>query len=139
MTGILADVNIQGHVDYLFRLLTSDDWGEFWQALGIRYVTFRDIGLNAEAPDAVVWQTCQDQELVLVTSNRNQRGVILRASTSHVRRNRSEPNHISFSSGVYLPEVTGSGAPKVSPLALNPPPSTSTKMGFERAIGMSRA
>lgn len=42
MTGILADVNIQGHVDYLFHLLTSDAWVEFWQALGIRYVTFRD-------------------------------------------------------------------------------------------------
>lgn len=75
VTGILADVNIQGHVDYLFHLLTSDAWVEFWQALGIRYVTFRDIGLDAEASDAAVWHACQDQRLVLVTSNRNQRGV----------------------------------------------------------------
>ena len=74
MTGILADVNIQGHVDFLFELLTSDAWIEFWEALGIRYVIFGDVGLDTETADADVWQACQDQGFVLVTSNRNQKG-----------------------------------------------------------------
>jgi len=34
------------------------------------------------------------------------------------------------------PPFTGSGEPSVSPLALKPPPSTSTKIGFETAIGL---
>ncbi|HVA46417.1 MAG TPA: DUF5615 family PIN-like protein [Pirellulales bacterium] len=74
MTGILADVNIQGHVDFLVDLLTSDAWVEFWEALGIRYATFDDVGLDAESADAEVWQACQDKGYVLVTSNRNQKG-----------------------------------------------------------------
>lgn len=73
MTGILADVNIQGHVDFLFDLLTSDVWCEFWQALGIRYDRFGDLGLTTSA-DAEVWQVCQDHGYVLITSNRNQKG-----------------------------------------------------------------
>ncbi|MGH7140914.1 MAG: DUF5615 family PIN-like protein [Pirellulales bacterium] len=72
MTGILADVNIQGHVDFLIDLLTSEAWIEFWQALGIGYATFADVGLDAGAPDDLIWQICQDQELVLITSNRNE-------------------------------------------------------------------
>ncbi|MGH7140160.1 MAG: DUF5615 family PIN-like protein [Pirellulales bacterium] len=74
MTGILADANIEGHVEFLFDLLTSDAWIEFWQALGIRYATFEAIGLTADAADDVVWQACQDNGYVLVTSNRNQKG-----------------------------------------------------------------
>ena len=74
MTGILADVNIQGHVDLLIDLLTSETWIEFWQALGIRYATFADVGLDTDAPDDLIWQKCQDQDLVLITSNRNQSG-----------------------------------------------------------------
>lgn len=74
MTGILADVNIQGQVDFLFELLTSEAWVEFWEALGIRYVTFGDIGLDTETADVEIWQACRDQGFVLVTSNRNQKG-----------------------------------------------------------------
>lgn len=72
--GILADVNIQGHVDLLFDLLTSDAWLEFWQALGTEYATFSDVGLVPEAADAAVWQVCQDQGYVLITRNRNRKG-----------------------------------------------------------------
>lgn len=72
--GILADVNIQGHVDFLFDLLASDAWLDFWQSLGIRYAAFKDIGLEAEAADVAVWQACQDSGYALITSNRNQKG-----------------------------------------------------------------
>lgn len=71
VTGILADVNIQGHVDFLMELVRSDEWIEFWQYLNIRYVTFADVGLRAETSDADIWQLCQGQGYVLITSNRN--------------------------------------------------------------------
>ncbi|HVA50546.1 MAG TPA: DUF5615 family PIN-like protein [Pirellulales bacterium] len=74
MTGILADANIEGHLDFLFDLLTSKAWIEFWQALGIRYATFKEIGLAADDTDDVVWQCCQNNGYVLITSNRNQKG-----------------------------------------------------------------
>jgi hypothetical protein len=73
--GIVADVNIRGHVDFLFDLLTSDAWLEYWQALGIHYATFEDVGLDPEAADVEVWQVCQDRGYVLITSNRNRKGV----------------------------------------------------------------
>ncbi|HQU42883.1 MAG: hypothetical protein B7Z73_05310 [Planctomycetia bacterium 21-64-5] len=72
MTGILADVNIQGHVDLLMDLVRSDEWIEFWQFLNLAYVTFGDVGLAEQASDADIWQLCQDQGYVLITSNRNQ-------------------------------------------------------------------
>src|SRR5205085_2558935 len=33
--------------------------------------TFGDFGLGNEAPDKLVWDTCQREQLVLVTANRN--------------------------------------------------------------------
>lgn len=71
MTGILADVNIQGHVDLLMDLVRSDEWIEFWQFLELTYVRFGDVALADDASDADIWQLCQDQGYVLVTSNRN--------------------------------------------------------------------
>ena len=71
MTGILADINIQGHIDLLMDLVRSDEWIEFWQFLDLTYVTFGEVGLRANASDADIWQLCQDQGYVLVTSNRN--------------------------------------------------------------------
>lgn len=74
VTGILADVNIEGHVDYLINLAQSDEWIEFWQFLGLTYARFADLGLRDEASDAEVWQVCQDNGYVLVTGNRNDDG-----------------------------------------------------------------
>lgn len=74
MTGVLADINIQGHVGFLIHLLQSDVWIELWRALDLRYVTFSDVGLDEQATDAVVWQLCQERGYVLITSNRNQKG-----------------------------------------------------------------
>lgn len=69
--GVLADVNIEAHVDYLMALVRSAPWIDLWQELGLAYVTFADVGLEREAPDAEIWQRCQDTGHVLVTSNRN--------------------------------------------------------------------
>lgn len=39
--------------------------------LDLRYFHFADVGLASDAPDSLVWERCQKEELVLLTANRN--------------------------------------------------------------------
>ncbi|HJT35736.1 MAG TPA: hypothetical protein VJ783_27150 [Pirellulales bacterium] len=71
MTGVLADVNIEGHVDYLMALVRAAPWKDLWDELDLVYATFGEVGLSAQATDAEIWQRCQDLGYVLITSNRN--------------------------------------------------------------------
>ena len=73
MKGILADVNIQGHVDLLIVLMQAEPWKLFWEYLNLQYVHFADIGLPPSTLDSLVWDTCQAAELVLITDNRNKK------------------------------------------------------------------
>lgn len=74
MKGILADINIQGYVDVLIRQLQTDEWLIFWNELQLGYYHFDDVGLPRDATDQDIWLTCQADELVLLTDNRNQDG-----------------------------------------------------------------
>jgi hypothetical protein len=38
----------------------------------LRYFRFANSGLAPDSPDDVVWRTCQQMELFLITDNRNQ-------------------------------------------------------------------
>jgi hypothetical protein len=69
--GILADINIQGHVDLLVVLMQAEPWKLFWDHLNLQYVHFADVGLAPDALDSLVWETAQKEELVLITNNRN--------------------------------------------------------------------
>jgi hypothetical protein len=71
--GIIADVNIQGHVDLLVVLMQAEPWTLFWDHLRLRYVHFADVGLAPNALDSLVWGKCQQEELVLITDNRNKK------------------------------------------------------------------
>ncbi len=71
MRGLLADANIAGLIDILAALMQTEPWKLFWDHLGLRYVHFDDVGLVPSSPDSVIWQTCQDQGLFLLTDNRN--------------------------------------------------------------------
>jgi predicted nuclease of predicted toxin-antitoxin system len=69
--GILADVNIQGHVDALVVRMQCEPWKLFWDHLHLQYFHFADVGLAPDAVDSLVWETCQREELILITDNRN--------------------------------------------------------------------
>jgi len=71
VNGLLADVNIQGQVDRLVARMKSGPWKLFWDDLQLPYLRFSDVGLAFDSPDSLVWQTCQQQQLVLITDNRN--------------------------------------------------------------------
>lgn len=85
MTDILADVNIQGRVDFLMGTVRSDEWVEYWEYLNLTYVTFDDVGLRAEATDVEIWQFCQAHGYVLITSNRNRASADSLESTIRAR------------------------------------------------------
>jgi hypothetical protein len=72
--GILADVNIEGNVQLLVKLMAAEPWQEFWHELQIPSLRFADVGLAVDAIDSRIWRVCQAEELVLLTGNRNARG-----------------------------------------------------------------
>jgi hypothetical protein len=72
--AILADNNIRGHLAALMRILHSADFAEFWDSLHLPTTTFHELSLTEEAADAVLWQVCQREQIVLVTANRNAAG-----------------------------------------------------------------
>lgn len=74
MPGIMADHDIEGQFQALLRILESPTWSDLWEKLGFTTEKFAEIGLLENAPDVVVWETCQARELVLVTGNRNNDG-----------------------------------------------------------------
>ena len=112
MKGVLADINIQGHVDRLMAVMQAEPWKLFWDDLNLQYVHFSDVGLAHASPDSQVWDICQQQELVLLTDNRNEdssdsleatiraRGtassfpVITIANVPHLRRSRDYAERI---------------------------------------------
>jgi hypothetical protein len=74
MKGILADNNIEGQVAILLQICQSPEWREVWAGLGFSLRTFEELGLARNSSDALVWQTCQEQQLILITANRNDDG-----------------------------------------------------------------
>jgi hypothetical protein len=74
MLGIMADKDVEGQFEKLVRLFSSPLWKEIWLELQITDTSFEKIGLPRTAPDAVVWQVCQSQQIILITGNRNDDG-----------------------------------------------------------------
>jgi hypothetical protein len=71
MAGLLADVNLQGHLLYLERLLHGLGLLEVLRELGLTLATFRDLGLDPSMHDRALWHYCQANGWVLFTDNRN--------------------------------------------------------------------
>jgi hypothetical protein len=69
--GILADVNVQGPVEDLVREMQGAKWVEFWTHLGLALFHFEDLGLRQDATDLQIWRKCQENQLILITDNRN--------------------------------------------------------------------
>jgi hypothetical protein len=70
--GILADVNTIGYVEALVQQMQAERWADFWSALGLLVKRFEEVGLAPESSDLEIWQTCQAEQLILITDNRNQ-------------------------------------------------------------------
>jgi hypothetical protein len=91
MRGILADINVVGQRDALLAIWASETWREFWNDLGWVVESFRTLGLSQNAPDALIWRTCQREGLVLITGNRNDDGA---DSLEATIRNENQPDSL---------------------------------------------
>ena len=67
----MGDHDIEGHFAQLLRFFLSPTWREFWEDLGLDVVSFASLGLAVDSPDVLVWKTCQERQVILVTGNRN--------------------------------------------------------------------
>jgi hypothetical protein len=77
MPGLLADVNVQGHLPYLVRLIHGIDVLDLLTDVGITFEIFPDRGLNSQMTDRALWNYCQAHELeghlpVLTLANKAQ-------------------------------------------------------------------
>jgi hypothetical protein len=70
----MSDNDVLGLVERLIDICQTPAWIEFWQNFDCTLCTFADFQLPTNASDATVWQTCQDNELILITANRNKEG-----------------------------------------------------------------
>ena len=71
MPGLLADVNVQGHLPYLRRLIEQLGLLEVLEDLQISFMTFPGLGLDRSMNDRDLWNYCQENNFVLFTENRN--------------------------------------------------------------------
>ena len=72
--GILPDVNIPGQFQFLLHLLNEETRRELWTSLNWITPTFEQLGLLPNSSDLLIWQKCQQEQLVLLTANRNEKG-----------------------------------------------------------------
>src|SRR5688572_13291831 len=71
MPSIMADNDVDGHLEILLRVCHSEQWREIWEALDVTVESFETVGLKRNVSDRELWQACQEREIVLVTGNRN--------------------------------------------------------------------
>lgn len=71
LRGLLADVNVQGHLPYLRRLLEKLDLWSVLAELHLDLVTFPILQLPRDLDDRTLWNRCQQNGWVLFTDNRN--------------------------------------------------------------------
>ncbi len=71
MPGLLADINVQGHLPYLERLLDGLGLLVLLTELGLTLETFPGLGLDRHTDDRTLWGYCQANAWVLFTDNRN--------------------------------------------------------------------
>ncbi len=68
---ILADIHMTGPVADLVRAMQAVSWVEFWNELKLALFAFEDVNLTATSTDEEIWHKCQEEQLVLITNNRN--------------------------------------------------------------------
>ncbi len=71
MITILVDRNIEGQTAMLSGTYDLEGWPEL---APIRFVRFRDVGLAPDSSDRIIWRFAQENQMILLTDNRNMKG-----------------------------------------------------------------
>ena len=95
MQRLLSDHDVPGHVSRLMDICQRPPWIDLWRELECILCTFEEFDLPEDATDAVIWQVCQDNDILMITGNRNAEGP---ESLEMTIRQRNAPH--------YLPVLT---------------------------------
>ena len=68
---ILVDVHLDGYIVLLQGALANGGWLDL---LPIRFVSLEDVGLAIDSSDRVVWRFAQQNQMMLLTANRQMKG-----------------------------------------------------------------
>ena len=74
MPTIMADHDVEGHLRVRIRIWSSPDFFELLAETGCTFESSARLGLEPNTPDSVVWNLCQEREIILLTGNRNADG-----------------------------------------------------------------
>ncbi|MEC4895153.1 MAG: DUF5615 family PIN-like protein [Oscillatoria sp. PMC 1051.18] len=67
----LVDYNLDGYALVFLGILTKLGWLEL---LSIQFMTFQDVGLSMDSNDRTVWDYAQENQMMILTANRNMKG-----------------------------------------------------------------
>jgi predicted nuclease of predicted toxin-antitoxin system len=68
MSTILIDHDIEGQAMLLWAQISSEGWPDLFS---LRFVRFTDVGLPYASSDREVWRFAQQNDMILLTGNRN--------------------------------------------------------------------
>ena len=74
MRGLLADVNVAAHAEYMRGLMESLGLASVLDELDLALQTFSDLAIAPDADDRFLWNYCQENGWVFFTDNRNDDG-----------------------------------------------------------------
>jgi hypothetical protein len=74
MPTIMADHDVEGHLQVLLNLWHSTEWNEFWLDAACNIEYRERLQIADSIPDADLWRLCQERGIVLLTGNRNAEG-----------------------------------------------------------------
>jgi hypothetical protein len=69
---LLVDHHLEGKARRLERVLSAGGWDEF---AAMRFVSLSQVGLAIDSSDRVIWRFAQTHGMLLLTDNRNMKGI----------------------------------------------------------------
>lgn len=68
MITILSDHDIEGQARRIWEILVAEGWPDL---IPLQFLRFTEVGLSERATDREVWHFVQEQQMFLLTANRN--------------------------------------------------------------------
>ena len=71
MPKVMADHNVEGHLQAFINIWLSSEWDSVWLELSCEIESFDRLGIPHDMADTLLWKLCQQNSIVLLTGNRN--------------------------------------------------------------------
>ena len=65
MPRIMADHNVEGHLQVLLTIWSSPAWDDVWRGMGCDLESFERSGIAPDTSDTRLWELCQTQPIEL--------------------------------------------------------------------------